>query len=106
MRSPISRPQRAAQRLTLIKELSRYEKALAKRIAKVIASQGAFVARWYRLGHPLNADLLAHHKLPFRNLLIQYYSKVTTTFYAKLHRSLKRSVFEDALYAWLTRQSD
>jgi hypothetical protein len=105
VKSPISRPQRAAIRLQYLRELYRYETALAQRIARIIESQGKYLARWYRFGHEPSEHLLLVHKQTFSDLLKSYYRRVMVTFYQKLTRSLKTSVFQDALQAWLTRQT-
>ncbi len=105
MKSPLSRAARARIRLAYLRELSRFENALQKRVARIISKQGETLAWYYRSTHVVDRSQFHEHRQEFVDLLTQFYRRAGITFGEKVARSLKSSAFEQVLLEWIKRQA-
>lgn len=101
MKSPLSRHQRARIRLSYLRELSRFENALQRKLTKLIKKQGETLAWYYRNTHTISKHHLIEHHEELKALLIEYHKRVARTFSEKISRGLKASTFDAALDAWI-----
>jgi SPP1 gp7 family putative phage head morphogenesis protein len=105
MKSPLSRPTRLRIRFTHLRELKRFEDALQKKLARLMAKQGKTLASSYLEDYAVSPRDLHEHRYDFIVLLKGYYRRAGNTFADKLGKSLRSSTFESALQAWITSKS-
>jgi len=101
-----SQATRQRERLAQLTLLSTFEKPLEKKVARIIAKQGASAAAYYRDHRKVTYQTLAAHKMDFQKVLIPFYTRVITAFAARIRRSVKSTdTFTDVMKQWLIKRA-
>jgi SPP1 gp7 family putative phage head morphogenesis protein len=104
MKTRIPKAVRQRDRLEQLRLLHNFEASLQKKVVKIIVSQGKTLAAAYEAHKHVSVKDLAGHRQVFLTTLKFHYRMVMNVFSERIHRSIKSSVFDQAIQQWILQQ--